>query len=192
MGDQFTYQNYVIKKKILALVGAKFHVSNPAGEIIMFSQQKALKLKEDIRIFTGEDMTTELVSIHARSIMDASAVYDIADTQTGEKIGGLKRKGMQSILQDEWAILDVNDTEIGTIKEDNMALALVRRFATNLIPQTFHITMNGKEIGFFKQNINPLVTVLNIDLSKDTDNLLDKRLGVAAGLLLCAVEGKQG
>ena len=132
MGDQFTYQNYVIKKKILALVGAKFHVSNPAGEIIMFSQQKALKLKEDIRIFTGEDMTTELVSIHARSIMDASAVYDIADTQTGEKIGGLKRKGMQSILQDEWAILDVNDTEIGTIKEDNMALALVRRFATNL------------------------------------------------------------
>ena len=98
---------------------------------------------------------------------------------------------MKSLLKDEWLILDAQDREIGIIKEDSTALAIVRRFLTNLIPQTFECYVNGISVCTYKQNMNPFVSKINIDFSKNRDNILDRRLGIAAGLLLCAIEGKQ-
>ena len=51
--------------------------------------------------------------------------------------------------------------------------------------------MNGVIVGSFYQNFNPFVVKLNLDFSLDNGNLLDKRLGLAAGVLLCAIDGKQ-
>jgi len=191
MGDQFSYQTYQVRRKILTFMGAKFHVFNPNGEVVLFSKLKAMRLKEDVRLFTGEDMSTELVNIHARKILDISSVYDISDSQTGLKIGALKRKGLKSILKDEWLILDVSDQEIGKIQEDNMGLALLRRFLSSLIPQSYNVYIGEKLVSEFKQNFNPFVVKLNLDFSKDTDGLLDKRLGIAAAIMLCAIDGKQ-
>lgn len=43
----------------------------------------------------------------------------------------------------------------------------------------------------FKQNFNPFVTKLSLDFSTDTERRLDRRLGLAAAVLLCAIEGKE-
>ena len=58
-------------------------------------KQKAFKLKEDIRLYTGEDMQTEVLSIQARQVLDFSAAYDVIDSATRMKVGALKRKGMR-------------------------------------------------------------------------------------------------
>lgn len=191
MGEQFNYQNYLVRRKIITLMGAKFHVFNPNGEVVLFSKLKAMRLKEDVRLYTGEDMSTELVNIHARSIVDISAIYDVSDSQTGLRIGSLKRKGLKSILKDEWIILNVNDQEIGIIQEDSMGLALLRRLLVNLIPQSYNVYIGGRLVSTFKQNFNPFVTKLNLDFSNDTEGIFDKRLGIAAGIMLCAIDGKQ-
>lgn len=191
MDNQFRYQNYLIRRKILTLVGAKFHVFNTNGEVVLFSKMKALRLKEDVRLFTSEDMSQELVNIHARKIIDFSATYDVSDSQTGLKIGALRRKGLKSILKDEWLILNANDEEIGIIKEDSMGLALLRRFLVNLIPQKYNVYIGEKLVSTFKQNFNPFVLKLNLDFSNDSEGILDKRLGIAAGIMLCAIDGRQ-
>jgi len=99
---------------------------------------------------------------------------------------------MKSIIKDEWIIMDAQDREIGLIQEDSMVLALMRRFLTNLIPQKFLGVVNGKQVCLFKQNFNPFVVKINLDYSMDTNGLLDRRLGIAGAILLCAIEGKQG
>jgi hypothetical protein len=192
MDERFKYTTYLVRKKILKLVGGAFHIFGPEGDVILYSKMKAFKLKEDIRLYTGEDMQTELLLIAARKALDWSGAYDVTDSTTGERVGALRRKGWQSILKDEWHILDTNDNQIGTIVEDSMLLALIRRFLTNLIPQTYNGDVGGKPVLVFKQNFNPFVTKLNLDFSPDTENLLDRRLGIAAAVLLCAIEGKQG
>lgn len=192
MDNRFSYERYLIRKKILSLVGAKFHIFDSAGQVVMFSKLKAFKLKEDIRLYNGEDMQDELLTIRARNVIDFSATYDVVDPKTGEKVGALKRKGLKSILKDEWIILNSSDAEIGSIKEDSMGLALLRRFLTNLVPQNYSVEINGTEVAEFKQNFNPFVTKLNLDFTKDASKVLDRRLGIAAGVLLCAIEGKQG
>jgi hypothetical protein len=137
-------------------------------------------------------MRTEVLTIIARNIIDFSAVYDVFDPANNIKVGALKRKGMKSVIKDEWIIMDAENREIGLIQEDSMMLALIRRFLVNLIPQKYHGVVNGKQVCLFKQNFNPFVMKVNLDYSMDTKGLLDRRLGIAGAILLCAIEGKQG
>jgi hypothetical protein len=190
MDKRFNQDTFHIRKHVLTLAGAKLEVFDSQEQLIFFSKMKAFKLKEDIRIYSGEDMQDEFISIHARSVLDFSATYDVTDTKTGEKIGALRRHGMKSMLKDEWSILNTNDSEVGKIQEDNILLALLRRFI-GLIPQSFKVEMNGNKVAEFKQNINPFVVKLNLDFSMDRSQALDRRLGLAAGILLCVIEGKQ-
>ena len=187
----FHHTNYLVRRKIFKMFGAAFHIYDPSGNVAFYSKQKAFKLKEDIRVFTGEDMKTEVLSIQARRVIDISAAYDVFDPINKVKVGALKRKGMKSIIKDEWIIMDKDDREIGLIQEDSMMLALIRRFLTNLIPQKYHGVVSGTQVCLFKQNFNPFVVKISLDYSMDTKGLLDRRLGIAGAILLCAIEGKQ-
>ncbi len=192
MNPKFTQSQYLVRKQILTLAGAKIDIFDGSGQPVLYSQMKAFKLKEDIRLFSDDTMQEELISIQARSVIDFSATYDVVDSVTGENLGSLRRKGMKSMLKDEWVILDRSETEVGLIKEDSPWMALLRRFLTNLIPQKFHVEMNGERVALFRQDLNPFVGKLNLDFSLDTNQRLDRRLGLAAAVLLVVIEGQQG
>ena len=189
--EVFQYTSYLVRRKIFKLFGAAFHIYDPNGNLAFYSKQKAFKLKEDIRVYTGEDMRTEVLTIMARQIIDFSAAYEVFDPINKTKVGVLKRKGMKSIIKDEWIVMDAENREIGLIQEDSLALALIRRFLTNLIPQKYHGVVNGEQVCIFKQNFNPFVMKINLDFSMDANGLLDRRLGIAGAILLCAIEGRQ-
>ena len=192
MPQVFQHTNYLVRRKVFKLFGAAFHIYDPSGNVAFYSNQKAFKLKEDIRVYTGEDMQTEILTILARQIVDFSAAYDVFDPRSNLKVGAFKRKGMKSLIKDEWIIMDAENREIGLIQEDSMLLALIRRIVTNLIPQKYHGLVNGQQVCLFKQNFNPFVTKIQLDYSMDAQGLLDRRLGIAGAILLCAIEGKQG
>ncbi len=189
--DRFSHATYLIRRKVFTFLGAAFHVYGPSGDVLFYSKQKAFKLKEDIRVYTGEDMQAEVLTIKARQILDFSAAYDVVDARSGAKVGALKRKGWSSMIRDSWIYMDPSDREIGTIEEDSLGLALVRRFLFNLIPQAFHGAMGGQTVVTYKQNFNPFVHKITADFTHDRANRLDRRLGLAAGILLVAIEGRQ-
>ncbi|MCI0524930.1 MAG: hypothetical protein L0Y75_06670 [Acidobacteria bacterium] len=189
--DRYSYSTYLVRKKVFHLLGGAFEIFDPQGNVILYSKMKAFKLKEDIRLYTGEDMRTELMTIKARQALDFSASYDVVDSVTGERVGALRRRGLKSMFKDEWIILDSYENEIGLIQEDSAFMALLRRFVTNLIPQTYTVQIGGAPVSTFKQNFNPFVTKLTLDFSTDAGRRLDRRLGLAAAILLCAIEGKQ-
>ena len=189
MNDRFGHDTYQVHRKFFQLLGAKISIFDPAGNLALFAHMKAFKLKEDIRLYTDEAMQNEILSIRARSVIDFAAAYDVYLTHTGEKVGALKRKGLKSIFKDEWIIMDYEDREIGLISEDSTAMALVRRFLTNLIPQSFNVEVGGAVVATCKQNFNPFVQKMTLDFNPQTE--FDRRLGLAAAVLLVTVEGKQ-
>ena len=190
MNTSFLSIQYVLKRQVFALAG-KFRVYDSSGKLMLFSEQKMFKLREDIRVFSDESKAQEVLMIKARQIIDFSAAYDVVDSTTGQKVGALRRKGLASMLRDEWEILDVNDSVIGSLFEDSMGLALLRRFLSNLVPQNYDITMGTDRVADLKQNFNPFTYELNLDFSMDINKRLDRRLGIAAGILLAAVEVRQ-
>jgi hypothetical protein len=132
------------------------------------------------------------LSIKARQIIDFSAAYDVVDTALNQKVGVLRRKGLRSILRDEWEVLDANDNMIGQLFEDSVGLALLRRLVLgSWLPQNYDLTVGGTRVADLRQNFNLFRYELNLDFSMDTAHQLDRRVGIAAGILLAAVEGKQ-
>jgi hypothetical protein len=200
MPDRYHQSEYLIRRKVLKLFGATFYIYGPGdeqGELLFYTKMKAFKLKEDIRLYTGEDMTEELLTIKARNIWDISTTYDVVDATTGEPVGALQRRGAKSILRDTWNILDTDDNEIGSIQEDSMFLAVTRRLLNqvielNLIPQSFEAEIGGRPAMTLKQNFNPFVQKLTLDIVDETGQLFDPRMAIAAGVLMLAIEGRQG
>ena len=190
--ERFIHPTYLIRKKVFKFLGGAFHVFDGDGNLVFYSRQKAFKLKEDIRLYTDENMNTEVLTIQARKVVDFSSAYDVVDPATGQKLGALRRKGWASMARDHWLVLDAEDREIAQIKEDSALLALVRRFLTNLIPQRFDFIADGRKLAEVKQNFNPFVLKLTVDFTLDTEGLIDRRVGLAAAILLCAIEGRQG
>jgi uncharacterized protein YxjI len=191
MNPIFQHRSYLLKRQAIALTG-KFRFYDPMGNLVMFSEQKMFKLREDIRVYSDESKSQEVLSIKARQFLDFSAAYDVVDTSMNQKVGVLRRKGLRSILRDEWEVLDANDSVKGLLFEDSMGLALLRRFLLgNWLPQNYDITFGQTRVADLKQNFNLFRYELNLDFSMDAAHQLDRRLGVAAGILLAAVEGKQ-
>ena len=186
---------YLIRKKVLKILGEAFHIytDDSQTELLGYCELKAFKLKEDIRIYTDEKKTTELISIKARSILDFSAGYDIVDAQSDESLGTFKRKGMKSLFKDTYVLLDQQDQAYAELSEDSGLLALIRRFvpfANILIPQIFHLRGNdGGGSVEYTQKMNPIVQRLTVTGAQSGG--FDPRVVLAGGMLLAAIEGKQ-
>ena len=191
MNPIFQFPTYLLRRQAIALTG-KFRFYDPAGRMIMFSEQKMFRLREDIRVYSDESKTQEVLSIKARQFMDFSAAYDVVDSELNQKVGVLRRKGLRSLLRDEWEVLDADDKVIGQLFEDSIGLALLRRLLLGTwLPQNYDLTVGDTRVADLKQNFNPFRYELNLDFSMDINRRLDRRVGIAAGILLAAVEGKQ-
>jgi len=186
----FDNDRYLVRRQILRIFGQTLRIYDPAGSLALLVNMKGLRLREDIRVYTEEQRQNEVLTIKARSILDISSAYDVWDGQ-GEKIGVLQRRGLKSILRDEWVIMDAQEQERGRIREDSWLLATVRRFLTNLVPQKFHGEVGGQPVFLFRQQWNPFLFKMDLDFTPDTGRLLDRRLGLAAAVLLCTIEGRQ-
>jgi uncharacterized protein YxjI len=192
LGKRYAHTQYLLRKQMLKLLGASFRIYDPAGNLVFFVQQKAFKLKEDIRVYADEGKTTEMLVIQARQIMDFNAAYDVVDSLTREKVGALKRKGWSSMIRDEWIVMDAQDREVGKIIEDSQLMALLRRFLSNLIPQNFDVLYGTLKVLDLRQHFNPFIHKMDVDFSVDPSAAMDRRLGIACAVLINVIEGRQG
>ena len=191
MNPIFQFPNYLLRRQAIALTG-KFRFYDPAGRLVMFSEQKMFRLKEDIRIYGDESKTQEVLSIQARQIMDFSAAYDVVDTEMNQKVGALRRKGWSSLVRDEWEVLDASDIVVAKLFEDSIGLALLRRLLLgSWLPQNYDIAMGETRVADLKQRFNLFRYEMDLDFTMDPSNRLDRRIGIAAAVLLATVEGKQ-
>jgi uncharacterized protein YxjI len=188
--DLFSADRYRIRRKFWKVFGASFHVYGPDGALLAYSKQKAFRLREDVRVYADEAMASPLLSIQARQIVDFSAAYDVVDARTGTKVGAARRKGFASLLRDSWEVLDEQDRFVARVREDSTGLALLRRFLTNLVPQSFRVEDgSGAEVARFRQRWNPVVYSLEVAIPSSCP--VDRRLLFGVAVLLAAVEGRQ-
>jgi hypothetical protein len=164
-----SYEQYTIRRKVLKLFGARFHIFDQQGKVVGYCKRKSFKLKEDIRVFTDESMQTELLRITARSIIDFGATYDIV-TPSGAALASLRRKGLKStFVRDEWLVFDPKGTQIGVLQEDSGVLGFLRRFidfVAVLAPQKFLFQRtDGAPIAQFRQHFHLFVYKLGIAIN---------------------------
>ena len=65
----------------MKVLGEEFHIypDDNQEDLIGYSKQKALKLKEDIRVFSDDSKSHEILKIKARGVLDIwSQSYDLS------------------------------------------------------------------------------------------------------------------
>ena len=186
----FQQKQYLFRRKVFKLFGGAFHVYDKDEKVVFYSKQKAFKLKEDFRIFSDESQTKELLNIKTPQILDFGAKYFVQDSTNSEAVGALKRKGLKSLFKDEWLLFANDEKEIGKLTEKSTMGAILSRFI-NLIPQKYVIsTSDGREVADIRQHFNPFVLRYTMTISQ-SEQLIDPRLLIAAGILLCGIERRQ-
>lgn len=186
----FEQDFFVARRKIFSFA-PKLYIWDREGCTLAFVRQKFFALRDDLRVFTDQTQSFELLRIKGRNVIDFGAAFDVTDSLNGQKVGVLKRRGWKSLVRAEWIILDTLDQEIGKITEDSAALAVIRRLVLRIIPQNFTFEWRGQVVGTAKQSWNIFAPTMTVDFTADLEKKLDRRLIVAAIMLLMSVEKNQ-
>ena len=192
-------EKYTIRRKVFKIFGASFHIYGPEGNVVGFCKQKAFKLREDLRVYTDESCTTELMRIGTRQVIDLGATYTVSlppgpDSPEPTPIGALKRLGLRSeFVRDTWSIRDAAEREVARLEEQSSFLSLLRRISDfgSIIPQSFSVTAHdGRPVATLRTHFNPFVYRLGVAIVADHPDI-DELLIIALACTIAAIEGRQ-
>ena len=126
-----------------------------------------MKFKEDIRFYTDDTKTVELMRLKARQRFDPRARYDITDDR-GTKIGEIQKVFGESLMRSTYRLYDPNGEELATARERNVGIALFRRLVGFIpyigdfsdwlpIPYHFDFVHDGAVLGTHVRRTGPQV-----------------------------------
>lgn len=182
-------QNYYrIRKKVLTIWN-KYWIEDKSGRALGFSKQKMFKLKENIRIFSDENMTHELFKIGQQQIVDMWGKFAVIDSQTNTHLGYLQRKALKSgFVKDEWNILNAANQQIGRIYEET-GRGLARKYIPGgkLIPEKVFLELHSKVVAEIKQKFKIIGDIWELDC-RNVPKDLDRRVVLSCMLLMGMIE----
>ena len=197
MADWHSADRFVIDQLIRPL-GNLYRISAAptAGAMpVAFVRQKRMAIKEDIRFYADENEADEFFRIKARSLMEFGGRYDVT-TPAGERIGVLEKVFGKSLLRSTWRILDASEQELAIAMERSVSIAILRRVIDvvpygDFVPIPFHFTIDAadRHVGDLNRRFGFRDTY-DLDVSGDVDRTIDRRLAIALGVALDALQSR--
>ena len=189
------HDKFVLRQKFKWVINQYFfHLMDSDGnedpsKPVAFVEQKGFTFKEDIRFYTDETKTTELMRIKARQRFDPRAKYDITDAQ-GQRIGLIQKVFGRSLFRSTYNIYDAYDNLLFTGQERTLVTALFRRLIgfvpfigdfANWLPIAYHFDYmrDGEVIGTNSRKFGSFKDIYFIDMTPDADRVIDRRLILA-------------
>jgi hypothetical protein len=165
------------------------------GQPVAFVRQKKLSIREDIRFFADESETDELFRMKARQVFDVRGRYDVTSPE-GERIGTLEKVLGISFIRSTWRVYDASEQQVALAQEKSIHVALLRRLI-DFVPYgefapivfQFTILMDGREVGELRRPVG-VRDRYTLTLGGDPDRRLDRRVAVALGIALDALQSR--
>jgi uncharacterized protein YxjI len=186
----FQEDRFTALQKIFSFT-PQFRFCDPQGKTLAYLRKKVFSWKDQIRVFTDETHSLELLTINARKIIDWGSAFEVTDSLNHQRVGVLKRRGWRSFVRSEWLIFDAQEQQVGRIVEQSAFKAVMRRLLGDLLPQSYSFEIQGQQVGTARQRLNFLMPRMEADFSSDSGRLLDRRLATAAVVLIMSIEGRQ-
>jgi uncharacterized protein YxjI len=204
--DPNRHDRFVLRQRIRPVIN-QYEITLPdsdgePGEPVCFVEQARFKFKEDIRFYADDSKAVELMRLKARQRFDPRARYDVTD-DSGAKIGEIQKVFGESLLRSTYRLYDANGQEVATARERSVFVALLRRavgfipyigdYADWLpIPYHFDFVRDGEVLGSHERRTGlfKFRDVYDIDLTRDTDRTLDRRLVLANAVGMDALQAR--
>ena len=202
--DPNEYDRFILQQHLRFVVNQyEFSLPGPndtPGRPFCFVKQRMFKFKEDVRFFTNESMTTELMRIKARQRFDPQATYDVTAAD-GTVIGKFSKVFGQSLLRSTYRLYDATGAEVAIATEQNRWIAFLRRIVglipyvenfANWLPIPYHfVFLRGDQVlGHHRRQLWKLRDTYTLDLSADIERKLDRRLVLAIAVAMDAFQAR--
>ena len=208
--DYSHHKRLEFRRKFFKIFGAAINIfDTDTNQQFGYVEMKAWKLREDIRLYSDNTKSHELLRIHARSIIDFGATYDVYDSATDKLLFSLRRKGLRStFIRDQWLIFDALEIQVARLQETSSGLALIRRYVgfvpivgavadlvLYIAPLTYHIEamLDGVVSGASARIIhrkNPFIVKIGLDIT-DVEVPMDPRISIAMTTLLSVIDASK-
>jgi uncharacterized protein YxjI len=202
--DPNQHDRFLLRQLIRPVVN-RYEFSLPgseggSGDPFCFVEQKRFKFKEDIRFYTDDTKSAEIMRIKARQRFDPRARYDVTSA-SGEKIGEIQKAFGESLVRSTYKLYDERENEVARVAERSLVVALFRRivgivpyvgdFADFLpIPYHFDFRRDGDLLGTHTRKLFTFRDRYEIDMSKDPERTVDRRLILAIAVGMDALQAR--
>jgi uncharacterized protein YxjI len=204
--DPNAHDRFVLRQRVRLVIN-QYEFSLPAedgggaGEPFCFVEQKRFKFKEDIRFYTDDSKSEELMRIKARQRFDPVARYDVTDPTGATRIGEIQKVFGASLLRSTYEIYDANGNPTARAREKSVAVALIRRLIGFIpylgsyadwlpIPYHFEFVRGDTVLGTHSRQMFKFRDVYTIDMSDDPERTLDRRLVLAIAVGMDALQAR--
>jgi uncharacterized protein YxjI len=185
------HQNfYRIRRKVLT-IGNKYYIEDRQGTILGFSKQKLLRIKDDIRIYSDENMNNELFRIQQENIVDDWGTWAVIDSHTNICIGKMRRSYLSNFAQDEYALLDPYNQQIGRVVEPSRR-GLMRKYLPggSLVTEQVKVEYYGRVVAYIQQQFKIIGDTWEVDCQYLPPQF-DRRTLLTAMLIMGMVEREE-
>ena len=164
------------------LLGSLLGVAAILAVFIMLEQKRHVEFYED-----ETKKRKVLRVIQEKKIELLNATYSVTDA-TGTRIGTFRKNHLRGLLRKRWECSDSRGNALFIAHEDSIAHALLRRligpfFGLLRLNFIFCDVHNGSVLGEFNRSFTILDRYV-LDMSRDAENRIDRRLALAMGVML--------
>ena len=197
----------IIEQKITVFTNMyRIFGAGPEGaraSLIAFAQQKRLAFKEKVTFYGDEQKSQTSFMFRAEKVLDVHGRYFVED-DAGQMVGMFRKVFGQSLFLSTWRLMDKDGNELFEVKENSVALALLRRFG-GMIPFVgglvdilvlflrYHFVFvdltTGEEVGAYRKTTLFRDHYL-LETSDDAFEKLDWRVYAALGVGLDALQSR--
>ena len=192
---------FLLRQRVTLLVN-RYEVRAPSSpgskeeaQLLVFVEQKRMKLKEEITFFADTAKTRALFSVKAENVMDPRGRYQLLDP-SGAIIARFKKDFVASFARSTWHLQDAEGTERGIAKERNLFAALFRRYATlmpyigellGLMPIAYNFDFTTLD-GTYQATVERIWSIRDRYRITAADPTLDRRLLIALAVCMDALQ----
>jgi uncharacterized protein YxjI len=180
-----TQSRYTIRRRFFSFFERIFRVYTADGQLIMFVKHPMLKLREEFQVYADEAKTRPLLLVKSKQAIAINFSYEVLDTQTGQVLGAVQKKGLKSIIRDKFIVLDPAGNEIGYAEEQGASL--LRRFIP-LLTSKHAIFVGGQQVAYIKQRFRFFNKEFDVEMQPSQ---LDPRFVLAIALLALIAEARR-
>jgi hypothetical protein len=185
--------------KIIA-IAPQIKVTDAGGQTVLYVRQKALALREDVRIYADEQQQQQLFQLNADRIIDWSANYRVR-TADGQDLGSLRRKGMRSLWNATYEVADASGQPSAIIHEENPwikvldglvgELPIVGMFTTMFINPAYLVDRDAQTLLRMKKEPAFLEGKFTIEKQSDFQDR-EESLLIASLMMMTLLERQRG
>ena len=180
-----TQTKYTIKRRFWSFFERIFRVYTADGQLIMFVKHPVLRLREEFQVYGDEAQTKPLLLVKSKQAIAINFSYEVMDTQTGQVLGAVQKKGLKSIFRDKFHIFDGAGQEIGTAEEQG---ASIMRRIFRFLPGHHAIFVNGQQVAKIDQRFRFFTRVFDVEM---VPSQMDPRFVLAVALLALIADSRR-